>query len=130
MPLAMEIPEPGAERGLWRDDGALGVDPGAKLVENGPRMLLTSCSSLIGVVAGERRDALHSEEPADDSKAFERDLVAGARGFDEAPPAVCPTAGPLAAGTLDERRDVGAVALHGAREVLAEKATHALRVAA
>ncbi|WP_252492081.1 hypothetical protein, partial [Escherichia coli] len=49
--------------------------------------------------------------------------------FDETPPAVRPAARPLAAGTLDEGRDVGAVALHGTREVLAGKAAHALRVA-
>lgn len=35
LPLAMEISEPGAERCLLRDDGALSVDPGPKLLENG-----------------------------------------------------------------------------------------------
>jgi len=39
-------------------------------------VLLASRSSLVGVVPRERGGTLHGEQPTDDSKAFERDLVA------------------------------------------------------
>src|ERR1700685_117640 len=43
---------------------------------------------------------------------------------------MAPTAGPLASGAFEERRHARAVALHRARELLPEEATHAAGVTA
>ncbi|WXB19712.1 hypothetical protein LZC94_21110 [Pendulispora albinea] len=115
---------------LGRDVGASVVEPCAQLVENGPCVLVSSCAPLLGGVAGESGRALDREDARDKAKSVERESIARARGFDEAFPSVAPAARPLAARALEERRDAGAVALHGAREVVTEESFYTLRVAA
>jgi len=128
-PLPVEVTEPFSERGLGRGDCFLAVDPFAQLVEDGSTRTLASLATLLRVVAGAAGLALDGEELGDDAHAFERDAVAAARGFDEASARVRPASRALAAGALEEVGDAGAVALHGAGEVVAEEAFDAVGVA-
>ena len=117
------------ERSLRRSDGALLIDPRAKLIEDRTSVLVSSCTPLLGGIAGACGIPLDPEHSRDDAHAFESDTVAGARGFDESTARVGPTPWPLAARALEEGRDARAVALHGAREVVAEKPPDAVGVA-
>ena len=127
--MPVEVTEALAERRLGRNDRLLAIDPRPKLVEDRPTESSTSLAPLLGVVARARRFSLDREQARDDAHAFERDAVAGARGFDQTSSRMRPAARSLAAGALEEGRDARAVALHGAREVRAEEALHALGVA-
>ncbi len=61
---------------------------------------------------------------------FEGRGIARARGLHETSATVTPAAGTLATRALEERHHAGAVALHGAGEVVAQEAPHAVRVGA
>src|SRR5580658_3313800 len=69
-PLAIQIPEPLAERCLGRNHGLLPLDPGAKLVENRPAGVVPSLAPLLGVVSGARRVTLDREQARDDAHAL------------------------------------------------------------
>src|SRR5450432_1549487 len=127
-PLPIQVAEAPAEWRLGRNDRFLTIEPGPKLVEDRPTELSASLAPLLGVVACARRVSLDREQARDDAHAFEGDAVAGARGFDQTSSRMRPAARSLAAGALEEGRDARAIALHGAREVRAEKTLHALGV--
>ena len=129
LPLPIEIAEPLPEWSLRRSDSPLPVDPRAKLVQNRACVLVASCAPLLGGIAGAGGLALDSEQARDDAYAFESDTVAGARGFYESAARVSPAAGSLAAGAFEEGGDACAVALHGAREIVAEKPPDTVGVA-
>ncbi len=93
-------------------------------------MRLAPLTPLLRRVARERRCALDDEQSGNDVQAFQRDRVAGAGGVHEASSSVAPTAGALAADAFEEAEYVGAVALHGTREVFAQETFDAVRVAA
>ena len=127
--MAVEIAEAFAEGGLGRHDALLLVDPGSKLIEDRTTQSLSSIATLLRVVTGGRRFALDRKELRDDAHAFEGDAVAGAGSFHQPTSAVSPAPGALSARAFEKARDARAVALHGAREVVTEKAFDAFRVA-
>jgi hypothetical protein len=61
------------------------MDPFAELVEDGPTVAQPSLASLLGVVAVAAGLSLDREELRNDAYAVERDAVATAGGFDQAP---------------------------------------------
>src|ERR1700733_3881307 len=130
LPLPMQVAEGVSEWRLGRSDVALVIEPDAKLVEHGPCMLVAARAALLGGGAGERRCALDGEEAGDDVQALQRDGVARTRGLDETSSSMRPAPRAPASYALEERGDAGAVALDGAREVLAEKTPGAVRGAA
>ncbi len=101
-PLPLQVAEGFAERGLWRNDSLLLIDPQPELVENGPAELIASVAPLLGVIARTGRIAFDHEEAGDDAHAFERDAVAGARGFDKAASSVGPASARTSLGKGNE----------------------------
>ncbi len=89
-------------------------------------MLLAAFASLMGVVAGESRGSLDGEELGNDADAVEGRGIARARRVRETAPSMAPASWTFASGALQECGHAGAVALHGAREIVAEEATHAV----
>src|ERR1019366_6604616 len=128
-PLPVQVAEALSKWRLGRNDRSLTIEPRPKLIEERPTGSSASLTSLLGVVACARRVSLDREQARDDSHALEGDAIAGARGFDQTSSCVRPAPRSLAAGAFEESRDARAIALHGAREIGAEKALHALGVA-
>ena len=130
LPLSVQISERLPEWRLRWNDRAVSIDPRAELVCDGPGMRLATLTPLLCGIARERRCALDDEQSGNDVQAFQCDGVARAGSVHETASSVAPAAGALAADAFQEAEDVGAVALHGTREVFAEKAFDAVGVAA
>jgi hypothetical protein len=130
VPLPMQIAERPSERSLRRCDRALLVDPRAQVVEHRPGALDAAGASLVGGIARQCRLAFDGEQRRDLAHTFQRQDVTRTRCLVETSSRVALTAGALAAGTPDERRHAGDVALHGASEIVAEEASDVVGVGA
>src|SRR3984957_1902951 len=129
VPRAQEIADGVAERRLGRVDLVLFVEPGAQLLERGCAVLAPTAQPLVGGLVEHGREALDSEEAAEDAQGHEGERVAAARAGDKAPPPMSPTPGALATRAFEEVDDAGAVALHRAAKVFAEEVLDALGIA-
>ena len=101
--------------------------PCFELIEHGATLLTAARTPRLGRVARERRVTLDREEPRHNAETFERHRVPEARGVHAASAAMTPASRAAAASTFDEVGDVGSVALHVAREGVAEEGAHAVR---
>src|SRR6202142_1873565 len=119
--LAVQVAERGPEGGLGWHRRARLFEPDSEAFHHGHAVLRASGEPLRGVVAVERALSFHEEEWPDQAQRREADLVAGASGFDKPAARVTPASRAQSAGALDERRDVGAVALDVPADILAEK---------
>src|SRR5260221_4289893 len=129
LPLAMEVSERTSERGLRWCERAVLVEPDTALLDDGLAVLDSPDESLLGVVAGELRDALDLEQRSDQADPLERDQIATAGCLDEPPSSMTHAARPFSTCPLDAIGDARAVALNGAGHVIAEEVAHALGVA-
>jgi hypothetical protein len=89
----MQVAQPLAEQGSRWDDASLLVEPGAKLVEDGLTLSLSSLQTKLRALAGQRRGSLDREELGDDAQPIEREPFAASRRFRQASPSMCPIRG-------------------------------------
>src|ERR1700679_1948550 len=122
----MQISEGLPQRSFRRRDGAMHGLPGLQLVDDGTTVLTASGTTALGRVARECRLALDHEEASDDADTLEGESVAKARGVYEATAAMTPTSRTPAPRTFEKVQDIGPVALHVARDCVAQEASHAL----
>ena len=124
----MEIAESATERSLGRNEPAVLFEPDSKFFDDGFAELLSPCTPHFGGVAGEGGIALNLEQRCHEVQAVACDGIAESRSFDEAAACVGHATRALATGALDAVGDAGAIALHGAREIIAEEIANALPV--
>src|SRR5262249_35741655 len=101
-------------------------DEALDLIKHGTTLLVASRSTLLGVVAGALGFALDHEERRDQVQGRQCDLISATCALDKTPPAIAPAAWTFTTGTLEKARDLRAVALHGASEIVSEESAHAV----
>ncbi len=126
--MTVEIAESATERSLGWNEPAVLVEPGPEFVDHGFAELLPSRIPHFGGIAGEGGIALDLEQRGHEVQAVACDGVAESRSFDEASACVGHATWALATGALDAVGDAGAIALHGAREIIAKEIAHTLPV--